>query len=172
MSPEQFELWVKSVLDKLGDHISGYRSGHRQILQGTDGDYEIDVVVKFTAFGGVDYLTCVECKYCKRPIEREKVQALFTKMQAVGAQKAILFSVSGFQSGATDFAETHGIALIEVIDGRCVYNTRSIDDGPKDWSQIPPGVPKVVGLRHQGNRRTTLSPEHPEYLLEYFHEPV
>jgi len=36
---------------------------------------------------GAKYLTLVECKMYKSPISREKVQVLFDKLRAIGAQK-------------------------------------------------------------------------------------
>jgi restriction system protein len=56
----------------------------------------------------------------------------------------MLFSNAGFQKGAHDFANNHGIALISVIEGRFTYKTRSQDSpnfDPPPWADIP----KYVG---------------------------
>src|SRR4051812_35175212 len=82
LSPKEFELQVKQRLD-LDANSAGlvdYQSRHREIIGGADGEYEIDITLRFSAFGA-DYLTLVECKHYKRRVEREHVLALWAKMQ-------------------------------------------------------------------------------------------
>jgi restriction system protein len=170
LTPKEYELEVKKSLDGLSLGLTDYYSEHRALVSGVDGEYEIDITVRFTALG-VDYLTLVECKRYNKPVEREKVQALLSKMHSVGAQKGIIFSTSGFQSGATDFAAVHGIALVELLDGSASYFRKSADDdGPIPWSQIPPGVPRIVGWLHKGATRMIVEPDRPEYLRGYLEE--
>jgi hypothetical protein len=54
-------------------------------------------------------------------VKRDRVQELWAKIQSVGAHKGILFATAGFQSGAIEFAKSHGIALVEIADGRSSY---------------------------------------------------
>jgi hypothetical protein len=63
----------------------------------------------------------VECKHDKSRVKRDRVQELWAKIQSVGAHKGILFATAGFQSGAIEFAKSHGIALVEIADGRSSY---------------------------------------------------
>lgn len=49
----------------------------------------------------------------------------FQKIQSTGAHKAFVISSSGFQSGATDFARAHGIALIQLSDEGLSWEARS-----------------------------------------------
>jgi len=114
LSPKEFETQVKGMLDAMGIGLADYRSEHRERLEAPDGTYEIDISVTFTALE-VSFRTLVECKHHKRPIEREGIQALWAKMQSLGAQKGIMFATSGFQFGAIEFAIVHGIALVEVV---------------------------------------------------------
>jgi restriction system protein len=167
LTPEAFELEVRSILDGLGAGLADYRSEHREIVSGNDGDYEIDITVRFTALGAM-FLTLVECKHYKRPVGREKVQALFAKMQSVGAHKGMLFATSGFQSGAVEFATAHGIALVEVVDGRNSWIHKGADfDGPVPWSQVPDYVPRLVGWLHAGNARSLVTPGRPDALRSF-----
>ena len=46
-----------------------------EVVSGSDGNYEFDVTVRFSALGA-DYLTVIKCKHYKNRVEREKVQAL------------------------------------------------------------------------------------------------
>jgi restriction system protein len=128
LSPEDFKLFAKRTLDAESSGLHEYRSKHREIIPGADGQYEIDITVRFSALGA-DYLTLIECKYYKNAVKREQVQALQMKIQSVGAHKGIIFAAKGFQSGATQFAESHGIALVQVMDGRSSYLARMPDKG-------------------------------------------
>lgn len=135
LTPEEFELFVKVQLDEQSHELAEYVSKHREILGATDGEYEIDVTVRFSAFG-VNYLTLIECKHYKKPVGRDKVQTLLAKVQSLGAQKGILYSTSGFQSGAVKFASAHGIALIEISDGRSAVLAKAYP--PMEIAPLPP----------------------------------
>ena len=54
---------------------------------------------------GVRYVTLVECKHYRSPITREKVQILYDKIRAIGANKGVLISTSNFQIGAIKYAK-------------------------------------------------------------------
>lgn len=47
----------------------------------------------------------VECKKYDKPVGRDKVEILANRLQSIGAQKGILISTSGFQSGAARYAK-------------------------------------------------------------------
>ena len=57
-----------------------------------------------------------ECKKYNKAVSRDKVEILYSRLQSLGMNKGILISTSGFQSGAIQFAKSHGIALIQVSD--------------------------------------------------------
>ena len=121
ITPEEYELQVKVWLESVGHELDSFSAAHREVLSGPDGEYEIDVVVRFRALGGVQFKTLVECKKHKNPIKRELVQALHQKQQSLGANKAILVSTSAFQDGAIEFARVHGIALVRLMSGVAMY---------------------------------------------------
>lgn len=71
---------------------------------------QFDVVVRFKA-GLYEYLTVVECRDRKKPLSVDNVDGLVTKAKDVGANKAVLVSASGFQSGCMEVAKRHGVEL-------------------------------------------------------------
>src|SRR5690606_35117652 len=85
MSPIEFEQQVKTLLDVLGADLNSFCSTHREQLTGSDGNYEIDVSVRFNAMS-VNFLVLVECKHQKAPVKRDIVQILHARMQSTGAQ--------------------------------------------------------------------------------------
>jgi len=122
IGPTQFETQVKRGL-------RDFRVSHRRMLEGSGGQYEIDVVAEFEALGGASIIVLVECKYYRRsnPIKRDTVMTLHAKLQDVGAHKGILFSTSRFQRGALQYAKAHGIGLVRVEDGGTVgYETKML----------------------------------------------
>jgi restriction system protein len=118
------------------------------------------VTVRFDQLGA-HFLVLVECKDHSRPVEREDVQVLADKVRAAGAQKGMLFSTNGFQRGAVEYARSHGVALVRVIEGALTYESRGLPvDGlrpePPPWAKIPPFVGQLIWLADNGNVRTSL----------------
>ena len=65
------------------------------------------------------------------------------KMAALRYPKAIVFSTSGFQKGAIEFASQNAVALVVFVDGMAVFHTRSDDLGhPRHRS---PWAPDFAG---------------------------
>ena len=164
MTPRDYELLVKGILDAAGHELVEYRSEHLASLDGADGQYVVDVVATFSALGA-EFLVLVECKHHTRKIERQDVQVLHSKLQSLAAHKGMLFSVSGFQSGAVEYAAAHGIALVEVATGISNWHTRSAGppSPPPPW--VP--VPKYIGWLRSGNTRSLLSEGHGEYIRKF-----
>jgi len=66
MTPVEFEIFVRRYLEGQGGNLKDVRTQHLENIQGTDGDYIIDVTARFEALGA-DFLVLIECKrYTKR----------------------------------------------------------------------------------------------------------
>lgn len=165
ISPKDFELLVKEYLEGAGKDLKDFRANHDVHLYKSDGEYQIDVYAEFEVIGAT-FKVLVECKRHKSDIKREVVQVLYDKIRATGAQKGMLFSTSGFQSGAYKFAEEHGIALIRVIEGRYTYVTKS--RGKQEY-EMPwwADTPKYVGQYTRGATTTFLQEGYFEDLGEF-----
>lgn len=74
---------------------------------------------------GIRYITLVKCKHYKNAITREKVQVLYDKFRAIGANKGVLIATSNFQAGAIKYAKEHGIALIQIVEADLTYEIRT-----------------------------------------------
>ena len=168
ITPEEFEKFVKEILDECGRPLTSYKSTHRETILGTDGNYEFDIVARFEALSA-NFLVVIECKKYKKAVERQPVQALWAKMQSVAAHKGIVCSTSGFQSGAVEFAKAHGIALVEIADGRTSFITRSFSDRvtPVPWSKMPKEVSQIVGWLWNDNTRSLVEPRYMEVMAKF-----
>lgn len=79
--------------------------------------HAIDVAARRTV-AGVDLLWIVECKYWNRPVDMGAVRDLRTLVLDLGADRGLLMSESGFQSGAILTARQKNITLTGLDDLR------------------------------------------------------
>ena len=160
LTPKGYELAVKSILDGTGVLLSEFSSKHLESVPGVDGSYVIDVTVRFSALGA-DFLVLIECKHERRKVERQDVQVLNDKVRSTGAQKGMLFSIAGFQEGAIQYADVHGIALVQLADGDTSWLTKS--DGPRTPPPPWANIPTYVGWWCHDTHMRIMSPQVGEY---------
>jgi hypothetical protein len=79
--------------------------------------HAIDVAARRTV-AGVKLLWIVECKFWNRRVPMEKVAALKAIVDAVGADRGLAMSESGFQSGSIRMAVQKNITLSSLADLR------------------------------------------------------
>ncbi len=168
ITPKQFEIEVEEHLTKLGVALSDFKVQRLEKISAADGIYEIDVTARFELLGA-NFLVLIECKRHTNPIKREVVQILKDKLQAVGAQKGMIFSTVRFQSGAIEYAQKHGIALVHIVNGKASYETKNFYQSIVYPSWIPPYVGYFVSLSEEGHESYSLIHERdPRTLLERF----
>jgi restriction system protein len=142
ISPADFERLVLQWLRATGEHHQQTITiKHLCVIHGDGGEYKIDVLVTFSAFGGAIFVVLVECKHQTRPVEREDVMVLESKLRDTNAQKAMLFSTSGFQAGAVEFASAKHIATVAIVEGKWLYQTRGAEPTlaePPPWVHFDP----------------------------------
>jgi hypothetical protein len=98
-------------------HETGDVAVERDVtLQGRSGaPRQIDVLIRHRQ-GFYEHLVVVECKYWQHNVERLHVDALATTIREVGADRGVIFSSKGFQSGAISQAAAENIDLFVVRD--------------------------------------------------------
>jgi hypothetical protein len=84
-------------------------------VAGARGEHDVDVWVTFDKFG-VNVRWLVECKLWKTAVPKEKVAALYEIAQDVGADRALLFSESGFQAGAIKASANTNVSLTNLAE--------------------------------------------------------
>jgi hypothetical protein len=172
ITPAEFEHWVAELYATTASEVEDPRVAQHEVVSGTDGDYDFDATVRYR-LGGMEFLVLVEAKRYNHPIKRELVASLHSKMLSTGAQKGVILSTAPFQSGAVRFAKAHGIALIEVTEGRFTYMARSADPPPvmsREEAADRYGLSTFVGftVEHVDDataQHTIVSTEYPDYLL-------
>ncbi len=73
--------------------------------------YQIDISIELMLTSELFFLIIIECKDHARPVERSVVQQFIQVRDDISAQKAIIVSAKGFNSGAVRLAESNRIAL-------------------------------------------------------------
>jgi restriction system protein len=91
-------------------------------LQGVRTPHDIDVVVRSDLFG-FNLLWVVECKYWKEAVSKVHVLALREIVTDLGADRGILVSESGFQSGAIEAANLTNVHLSTLTELRLSTST-------------------------------------------------
>jgi restriction system protein len=150
----EFERLVRDWILKQGGELTLLEVTHDVKVEAYDSTYQIDVLAKFQAFAGAEFTVLIECKKYRSAVERELVQVLHDKVRSLGAHKGMLFTTSGFQSGAIKYAKAHGIALVSIIDGAATYQTRSafpVAAKPPAWVNLPRFALWHVGENDAGN---------------------
>ncbi len=162
ITPTEFERQVKSWLSKSGKTLKSFSVNHREKLGDRSGDYEIDVMVTLEILDGADIFILVECKRFKNPIKLDVIMLLNRKLQEFGAHKGMVFSTSGFQSGALAFATEHKIATITVQDGKTNYPTRLLgaNIAPPPYAKFSKFIGWFTSIKISGGERYSLVDDH------------
>lgn len=127
ITPTEFEIVCRDTLKAYAEKeaLQDFLIIHDKKIEADDGIFQIDIYCEFNALGA-KFKVIVECKRYRRPVEREKVIALHAKVSSIGANKGILISTSGFQTGATQYAEKHGITLIQIAEASIQYISNAV----------------------------------------------
>lgn len=106
-----FEEFVKEIHE--GEDITVERD---VILTGQSGaPRQIDVHVTHSK-GPYKYSTLIECKHWKNKVKRQQVENMYASMDDLGASKGVIFTTSGYQSGAETYAKAKNIDIYVVRD--------------------------------------------------------
>ena len=112
--PEHFPNWGEVELLTAALH---HESSEGAVVKWDDkiNGRQFDVTVRFSN-GPYDYLTVVECKNKKAKVAVREVEAFVTKSKRVHANKAVMVSTTGYQSGAVEVAEDEDIVLLNLVE--------------------------------------------------------
>jgi hypothetical protein len=105
---EQYQEEIAAYLARLG-----FETKTNETLRGVRGTHKIDVTARYTK-AGLSQLWIVECKFWKRnrAIPKEKVETLLSIVSDVGADRGLLVTEYGFQSGAMAAARQTNVTLV------------------------------------------------------------
>jgi hypothetical protein len=93
----------------------GLSAQTNQTVAGVRTHHDVDVVVR-SQHVGFDVLWLVECKAWKRPIPKEKVLALRSIVDDIGADRGFVMAERGYQRGALEAARFANVMLTSLAD--------------------------------------------------------
>jgi restriction system protein len=112
------KLWKKYQEDAASYFRSlGLEASTDVTVQGVRTSHDIDVLVK-SHHAGFDITWLIECKYWKTPVNKLHVLALREIVSDVGADRGILLSEAGFQSGAIEAANLTNVQVTSIKEMR------------------------------------------------------
>ena len=169
ISPEEYEKQVVAWLKAAGRKLEKFELQHRRYLSGSGGDYELDAVSEFTIFNGARIIVLVECKRYSQPVKRYHIMTLWSKLQDVKAQKAMMFATCGFQSGALEYARKYGIATVAFVEGKFLYKTRAANPTPEPlaWAKVPKFVGIFMRNKNGSISCTSIDIEHTDVISDW-----
>jgi restriction system protein len=173
ISPQEYERQVVAWLRAAGATLEQFEVKHLHKIGGEGGEYEFDAVAELSLLQGAKIVLLVECKRYSKPVEREKVMALWAKLQDVKAHKAMIFATCGFQSGALEYAQTYGIATIAFLPGKFLYMTKSMENSepePPPWANLPPYAGIFMRKVDGAINCSTIDSQHIEPLSEWIQQ--
>lgn len=110
---QQYQIDVGTLLAELGFETEI----ENKITSARGVTHEVDVSAR-RVIAGIETLWIVECKLWRNKIGKEKVAALNDICQDLGADRGLLLSEAGFQSGALKHASGRSITLTSIEDLR------------------------------------------------------
>ncbi|UXZ57977.1 restriction endonuclease [Curtobacterium sp. Arg-1] len=150
--------YQESVADVFRD--LGFTAETDKKVEGVRTSHDIDVVATYRHVG-LDLLWVVECKLWKTRVSKLHVLALRTIVEDIGADRGLILSESGFQSGATEAAVKSNVWLAAVADFKHEAQTalerrrllalpERIAAGNRRYWTIPKSLREETGLRPEG----------------------
>ncbi len=106
----KFEHLATEVFTVLSKDKGHEKVEHDVLLDGPDGPRQIDVLITGSV-GPFEVKTIVECKDYNKNVNVTALDALYSKLLDVNAQKAVLVARKGFTNGAKKKAKRLGISL-------------------------------------------------------------
>lgn len=151
----EYQEAVAAVFRRLG-----YSAEIEQRLDGARGRHKVDVFVTFKQ-NGIESKWVVECKLWNSPVKKSDVITLQGIVADIGADRGILFSETGFQSGGENMTKTSNITLVSSLSDFIATAHAEIDTTRQQIVQISQtdGGPPI--LRLPGDR------PRPQYVVCY-----
>lgn len=112
---KEWEKYQQDIADLFRN--LGCKADVDQSVKGARGTHKIDVWVTFSRYG-MHIGWAVECKCWKNRIPKEKVMALKSIVEDIGADRGVLMSEIGFQSGAVKASAKTNVTLTSLANLR------------------------------------------------------
>jgi predicted helicase len=128
----EYEIFVMKVFQALSEDAPLEYFHQKKYLTRDGISLIIDVSFEFLVNNAYRIFGIIECKHYKSTVDIGKVRELNSKLNELGANKGIIVTTVGFQSGAIELAKKTGIGLAvikkEVVPEGIVWCVRSFEN--------------------------------------------
>jgi len=114
-----YEMALQRIFQEIHDRETGRTIKVEQnvLVEGRSARHQIDLVWMVT-IAGIDYLTIVQARDWNQKIKQEAVSAFNDILRDIpGQPRGIIVTRTGFQRGAKQIADYHGIKLFKLQQG-------------------------------------------------------
>lgn len=138
----EYEKFVESVLATMvGAEV--YR-GKSYVGRITGRTIKVDVSFTIKVAGGASILILVECKCYGHNVPVDDVEEFHSKLDDIGAQKGIIVTTMGFQSGALKAAKGRRIALALITPNSASQELSFVVNADDDEAMYEPIRPDFM----------------------------
>lgn len=123
-------------------------------IDGVRTTHDVDVLVR-SHHAGFDVLWLIECKFWKTPVSKLHVLALREIVADTGADRGVLLSESGFQSGALEASNLTNVRLTSLAGMQCsasgdfiAMQLRDLFDRNERCRERYWNIPKALRIEH------------------------
>ena len=125
------------------------------VVHGPYAEHRVDVWVQFVRYG-VQCKWVVECKLWNSNVSKEKVMALKAIVDDVGADRGIIITEKGFQSGAYDAARGKNLTLVTALEEFKRTALTAMESRPLRKSALQPDTADGLYLFPDGDQPQSL----------------
>ena len=167
ITPDYLQILVVRELRKAGFDIGDPRVQRRAELPEPERGFVVELVVPLLGVAGVRRALVV-CRKQRGAVARDIVESAKARLPEASADAAIIFSTAGFSPDALAAAHDAGVALLQIADGRSVFDAGGWGDGTADHypAWLPAHMAQVVDRDAAGQPRLrVLEAGRPEMIL-------
>ncbi len=165
MTSKEYEIFIKNLFQILAkdENLKEVEFYHNKRYQGLTRTWDVDVSYNFV-LNKFKFLVFVECKYWNKRVEADEVSLMLSCLNDCGAQKGVIATTVGFQSGALKAAKKLGIGLLIVndIDKTPEYHNFTGDELNFEFANE---TPVYSSSREEKRSAGIVFPQHDFYLF-------
>lgn len=167
ITPDYLQILAVRELRKVGLEIGQPRVYRRAELPEPERGFVVELVVPLSGVGGIRRALVI-CRKQIAAVARDIVESAKARLPEASAEAVIIFSTAGFALDALAAAHESGVALLQIADGRSVFDAGGWGDGTADHypAWLPAHMAQVVDRDAAGQPRLrVLEAGRPEMIL-------
>lgn len=153
MTPEYLEILVVRELRKVGFEVGQPRVERRSELPEPERGFLLELTMPLSS-AGISRRVLVVCRGQGGVLGGDVITSLKARLPEVSADAAIIFTTAEFGVDALAAARDGGVALLQIVDGRSVFDASGGAGGADHYpAWLPAHMTQLVDRDSAGRRR-------------------